>query len=104
MSKAFFFFFFLGGGGGGGGGVEEKKSESSPLLHVIAGPAERFSKWEGGGVGGLKYLRSDRAKQVERKSAWGPGAKPGPWERLKKKLKKSVICGCRLCDNFVHEA
>ena len=56
MSQKFSFF---------GGGGEEKKSASSPLLHVTCMPRGTFFKvGVGGGV--LKYLRSDRAKQVER--------------------------------------
>ena len=53
----------------------EKISASSPLLHVICRPRGTFFK-VGVRGGGLKCLRSDRAKQVGRKLAWSPGAKP----------------------------
>ena len=57
MSKNIFFFFFWGG---------QKKILITTTLTSYAGPSNVFRS---GGGGGLKYLRSGRAKQskVERK-------------------------------------
>ena len=60
MSQNVFFFFF--GGGEGEGEKKKKISASSSLLHVTCRPRGTvFQSWRGGGI---KYLRSDRAKQL----------------------------------------
>ena len=63
--------------------------------------------FQSGGGGGLKYLRSGRAKrakQVERKLAWGQGAKPKRGVKGRCPLKFRVFRHLKGLGNFVSDS